>query len=188
MPLFAAASGTSSFGFQPTDHNMVGWTFDPEECQGGTLLASAAGTLNLIKFRAAGSTITNALMHFTAGGATLTGTYAALFTAGGALLAGSTSADQSTSWQSGGSKTITFGTPQSVTPGSLYYYGFFIATAVTMPTITRALNSSTAITNIGLSAPNFRYATTADTALTATMPNNFGAQTGTATAFWVGFS
>lgn len=167
---------------------MVGWAFDPNMAQGGTLLASAAGTLNIIKFRAVGTTITNALMHFTAGGATLTGTYTGLFTAAGALFPTSQSADQSANWATGGVKTIPFGVSQTVVAGNMYYFGFFVATSVTMPTITRALNSSTAITNIGLNAPNLRYATTADAALTTTMPSTLGAQTGSATAFWVGFS
>lgn len=167
---------------------MVGWTFDPNMAQGGTLLATPAGTLTIMKFRAVSTTITSALMHFTAGGSMLTGTYAGLFTAAGAFLPTSQSADLSASWASGGVKPIPFGVPQTVIAGNMYYFGFFIATSVTMPTITRALNSSSAITNIGLNAPNFRYATTADAALTTTMPGTLGAQTGSATAFWVGFS
>ncbi len=180
----AVAAGANT----PVAQNFFGWTFDPVEVQGGTLLATAAGTLNLIKIRALSATITNAHMHFTTGGSTLTGVYGALFTAGGALLAGSQSADRSTDWQSGGIKTIPFGAPQTVTVGSYYYFGYFVATATTMPTISRAVNSSSAILNNGLTAPNLRYATTSDTGLTTTMPSNFGAQTGTAVGHWCAFS
>ncbi len=173
----------------PLAHNFYGWTFDPCEVQGGTLLATAAGTLNLIRMRALSSVITNVHMHFTAGGATLTAgqCLGGLFTAAGALLAGSTTADQSTSWSSGGYKTIPLGAPQSVTIGAYYYWGFFV-NGTTMPTISRAVNSSSAIVNPGLVAPNFRYANTSDTGLTTALPANFGTQTGGGTAFWAAFS
>jgi hypothetical protein len=172
---------------QPLGHNYFGWTYDPDVSQGATLLATASSTLNLIRIRALSSLITNAHLHFTVAGSGLTGVYGGLYSSAGALLAGSQSLDRSSDWLSGGPKTIPFGTPQAVTAGSYYYFGFF-AVGTTMPTISRSLNSSSAIVNINLTAPNLRYATTADTGLTTTLPANFGAQTGMATAFWAGIS
>jgi len=168
-------------------HGYYGWTFDPDVSQGATLLASASGTLTLIRIRALSTVITNAHLHFTAGGSGLTGVYGGLYSQAGALLAGSQSLDRSTDWGSGGVKTVPLGAPQAVTAGAYYYFGFFVV-GTTMPTISRSLNSSSAIVNVNLNAPNLRYATTADVGLTNTLPANFGAQTGMATAFWAAFS
>lgn len=194
MPLFNPTSGSAApaLGFLPTDHNLNSWTYDPAEIQGGTLLASPNGTLTLIKFKAGSSTITNLHMHFTSGAATPVAGQCllALYTAAGALLPTSVTADQSGNL-GGGFKTFPLGNPAAPVTGitvGAFYYGAFFFNAGTMPTISRALNSSTVITNANLSVPNLRYATTADTGLTTGFPANIGAQTGSATSFWLGAS
>jgi hypothetical protein len=171
---------------QPTDHALMGWTFDPAAVQGGTLVATA-GRLELARVRASGSLITNILLTVTTAGATLTAgrNLAALFTDAGALLA--TSADQSTAWQSTGLVTCVLGTPQAVTPGAYYRVGFF-ATGSTLPTFARgSVAVSAAALNPGMAAPTLRYST-ADTGLTTAMPATAGAQTAAATAWWAGLS
>lgn len=170
----------------PLDHGMVGWTLDPRELQAGTIFP-ASGTLNVARVKAMASLVTNVLLHFTAGGATLTAGYAGLYTDAGALLSGS--ADHSTTlsnWQSGGLKTVPLLTPQAVIPGTWYKVAWFAA-GTTMPTASRGLNSSTAILNANLSAANSNFAT-ADTGLTTALPGAIGTLTGGATAWWVGLS
>ena len=170
----------------PLDHGMVGWTLDPREVQAGTILP-ASGTLNVARVKAMSALATNVLLHFTAGGVTLTAGYAGLYTDAGALL--SSSADHSaalSNWQGGGLKTVPLLAAQAVTPGNWYKVAWFAA-GTTMPTLSRGLNSSTAILNANLSAANSNFAT-ADTGLTTALPNNIGVLTGGATAWWVGLS
>lgn len=182
MPLTNPAPGV----IVPADHNLLGWTFDPAEVQAGTIMPTA-GLLQLARVKVFGTLVTNILIHLTTGGTTLTAgqCFAALFSPTGTLL--SATADQSTAWGSGGLKSMALTAPQVVGWGSWPYVGLFANTAGTMPTLSRGLNSSSAILNAGLAAPNFRYAS-ADAALTTAMPASFSAQTGTATAFWVGLS
>jgi hypothetical protein len=183
-------AGVRSFtDFAPADYGFKAWTFDPMSIQGGTLLASANGTLTLIKFKASGTPITNLHMHFTAGatGAVAGQCLFALYTAAGALLPTSVSADQSGNL-GGGFKTFPLGAPQATLTNTFYYGAFFINVTTTMPTMSRALNSSTVITNPNLSVPNLRYATTADVGLTTAFPSTLGAQTGSATATWMAAS
>lgn len=182
MPLYPPAVQQ---GTVPADHNLSGWTFDPAEVQAGTILPTA-GLLHIARVKALTSSISTLYLHLTTGGTSLTAgqCFAALFSPTGVLLA--TSADQSTAWGSGGLKSMAI-TAQAVTYGSLPYVGYFANTAGTLPTLSRAVNSSSAILNAGLAAPNFRYAT-ADAGLTTAMPGNIGTQTGNLTAHWIGVS
>lgn len=187
MPLYGPATAVSST-FTPADHGLVGWTDDVFGDQAGTLWG-AAGTLHLARLKVTGSVVTNILFHFTAGGTTLTAgqCFAALYNDAGALLgAGAVTADQSTNWVGGGAKTCALTTPQAVTPGATYKVAWWW-NGTTQPTMTRGLNSAAAITNVNLTAPNFRFGT-ADTGLTTTAPANIGTQTGGITAWWVGVS
>lgn len=184
------ANGTANFAgpeLRPADHNLAGWTFNPKNIQAGTILPTA-GVSHIVRLRATSTTITNILLHFTVGGSTLTAgqCFAQLLTDAGTVL--SSTADQATAWASGGLKTMALAVPQSVTRGGWYKVRFWF-NGTTGPTLTRAGNSSTAIINVGLSTPNFLYAT-ADTGLTtlASAPAGIGTQTGGSTAWWVGLS
>lgn len=169
----------------PSDHNFLGWTFDPVEIQASTILPTA-GLLNLARMRIYGTLVTNVAFHITTPGATLTAgqCFAGLFNAAGTLLAAT--ADQAANWQSGGLKVMALSSPQAWSYGAYGYVGWY-SNGTTQPTLSRALNSSSAILNAGLSAPNFRYAS-ADSGLTTAMPATFGAQTGTATAYFAAAS
>jgi hypothetical protein len=174
----------------PTDHGLGGWTFPTDSIQGGTILATA-GLSYVVRLKAMGATITNILLHFTAGGATLTAgqCFASLHNDAGAILGSSAvTADQATNWASGGMKVMPLTVAQAVTPGNWYKIRFWFQ-GTTGPTLSRAVNSSSAITNAGLVAPNFRYGT-ADTGLTtsALAPGTIGTITGGATAWWVAVS
>lgn len=172
-------------GVRAADHGLVGWTFDTTGVQAGTVQPTA-GLAQVARVRAQGSTITNILLHFTSGGSALTSgqCFAALYTDAGALLAAS--ADQATAWAGGGLKTCALTAPQAVTSGAWYRVLWWF-NGTTGPTISRGVNSSSAIVNAGMTAPTLRYST-ANTGLTTTPPANIGTQTGGATAWWVGVS
>ncbi len=187
MPLYAPFF---PFGPAPSDNNLIAWTGEPRlSVQAGTIMPTA-GLLTLMRVRVYGTVITNIHMHCTttATGLTTNQCLAGVFNSAGALLgAGAVTADQSVAWATGGAKTMALTVAQSVTFGAFYYVGFFANTATSLPTFSRCLNSSGAITDIGQSAPNLSVAT-ADGSLTTAMPNNLGAMTASATAYWVGVS
>lgn len=181
----AAANLAVAGSVRATDHSLAGWTFDPTMVQAGTVQPTA-GLAQVARIRVLGTAVTNILFHFTAGGTGLTGGYAALYNDAGALLGGgAVTADQSASWATGGFKTCALSVAQGVTQYAWYRVLWWF-TGTTGPTISRAVNSSSAIVNAGLSS-GFRYST-ADTGLTTTPPGNIGAQTGGPTAWWVGLS
>lgn len=189
LPSLTVAGSIAGPVISPADHGLVGWTFPPDMVQAGTILPTA-GLSYVVRFRATGALITNLHIHITTPGTVLANSFMTLHSDAGVLLAaGAVSADQSSSWQVGGAKTIALVTPQAVTPGSWYKARFWVGSATTLPTLSRGVNSATAITNFNLSAPNFRYAT-ADSGMTtlALAPSTIGTMTGGATAWWVGAS
>lgn len=172
----------------PGDHNLSGWSFPPEEVQGGTIVPTA-GLLQVVRVRAMSSIATNLLMYVTTAGATLTANQclAALFTDAGALLgAGAVSGNQATAWQSTGLKTMALTVAQAVTPYAWYRVGFY-ANGSTLPTFARgAAVAAGAALNAGLSS-SLRWST-ADSGLTTAMPSTLGAQTTIGTAWWAAIS
>lgn len=177
-----AASGVP----QPSDHGLAGWTFDPTDVQGATILPTG-GRLELARVRATSALITNILATVTVAGGTLTAgrNFAALYTDAGALVA--STADQTTPWGTTGLKTMALSAPQAVTPGAFYRVGLF-ATGTTLPTFARgSVAFNAAALNAGMSGSVLRYSS-ADTGLTTAMPANLGAQTAQATAWWFGLS
>lgn len=170
----------------PTDHGLVGWSFDPALAQAGTLVP-AAGVLNLARVRVLGSAVTAIQVYVTAGGATLTASQclAAVFNDAGALLgAGAVTADQSTAWASTGLKDMALTVAQAVTPGAFYQIGLFY-NGTTAPTLARASTVAAALNNAGMGSAPYRFST-ANTGLTTAMPGSLGAQTAAANAWWVG--
>src|SRR6188768_1906391 len=71
----------------PVDHGMVGWTFDPQDQQGGTVVPTA-GLAHVVRIRALGPVVTNIHVHVTVAGSVLTANqcYMALYNDAGALL------------------------------------------------------------------------------------------------------
>lgn len=171
---------------QPGDHGLAGWTFDPADVQGATILPTG-GRLELARFRAASGLITNILATVTVAGGTLTSgrNFAALYTDAGALVAAT--ADQTTPWGTTGLKTMALTTPQTVVPGAFYWVGIY-ANGTTLPTLARgSVAFNGAALNSGMAAPVLRYSS-ADTGLTTAMPATLGAQTAQPTAWWFGLS
>lgn len=185
----ATANLASAGTVKATDHTtLTAWTFDTVQVQGGTVLPTA-GLAHVARVRMLGTVATNIHFHFTAGGSALTSgqCFAALYNDAGALLgAGAVTADQAANWATGGFKTCPLSVAQGVTQYAWYRVLFWF-NGTTGPTISRGLNSSSAILNAGMTAPVLRYSS-ADTGLTTAAPANIGSQTGTATAWWVGVS
>lgn len=177
----------------PLEHGgiLTGWSFDPVSgVQAGTVMATA-GRMEVVRFRALSNVITNLHFHITTPGSGLTanGCFAALYNDAGAILGGGAiTADQAAAWAVGGFKTMPLLVAQGVTKNAWYKMAWWY-TGTTGPTISRGLNSSSAIVNAGISVPPFRYAT-ADTGRTtaASVPANLGTQTGAACAWWMGVS
>lgn len=183
----STATALALAGFiSPSDHGFCGWTFCPDQVQAGLILPTA-GLSYVVRIRVLTTTVSAINVHITVAGNTMTNAFATLHTDAGVYLSGAVTADQSTPWATGGYKAMALTTPQSgLTAGAFYKVRFWVGSATTMPTLSRGVNSSTAITNAGLSAPNFRYAT-ADTGLTtvALAPTTIGTMTGGPTAWWV---
>lgn len=171
----------------PASQGYVGWTGKPAQTVQAGLIMPTAGRLELVRIQALGTLVTNIVMHASTSsvGLTTAQCFAGLYTAAGVLM--SATADQSTAWLSGGLKPMALTVAQPVTYGAFYYVGFYANTATSLPTFSRMMNSSSAIGNAGLAAPNFDFAT-ANTGLTTALPDPFTTQTGGNTAWWVALS
>jgi hypothetical protein len=189
LPATAFTGAISGPVISAADHGLAGWTFPADNIQAGTILPTA-GLSYVVRIRAMSALITNLHIHLTVAGSVLANSFMTLHSDAGVLLgAGAVTGDRSTDWQVGGFKTNPLVTPQAVTPGGWYKVRWWVGSATTLPTLSRGINSSAAITNVNLAAPNFRYAT-ADASLTtvALAPTTIGTLTGGATGWWVGLS
>jgi hypothetical protein len=181
----AVANALSLLGvWTPASQNLVGANGDPGASPQGGVVMATAGTLYGTRFQVVSATATSIQMHFVSGGGTLTAgqCFAGLYNDAGTLL--SSSADQATSWGSGGVKTVALGSPQTVTPGAFYKVGWFF-NGTTGPSISRMGNIANVLANIGLVSPNFRWFT-ANTGLTTALPGTIGTMTSFITTYWVG--
>lgn len=171
--------------WNPTDHGLLAWTFDPGMIQAGSGVTS--GTLQIVRLHLRTSaSVTNILMHVSGAGVTLTAgqSFAALYTAAGVKVA--VTAAQDVAWTTQSLKTMALvGGPYQLAAGD--YYVAVWSVGATPPQFTRAANLSAGLLNTGLSAPNFRAAT-ADTGLTTTAPNSIGAQTSSNINLWAALS
>lgn len=169
--------------FQPTDHGMIAWPYDPSAAASTTALATA-GTVYLVKVHVpVASSVTNIITQVTTAGSTLTAgqCFAGIYQ-GGTLLG--TTADQATAWASTGVKTMALaGGPIAVAAGDVYIA--FVFNGTTGPTLPRG--NGNALINAGLTAANSRYAT-ADTGVTTTLPSTLGTRTALSVSYWAGLS
>lgn len=178
---------STQYGFSPQDHGLIAWT-DPVSLETSNSTFTPAGTLHFVKIiLPMDATVTNLEMYAVLGGATLTSgqNFAALYNAAGTRLG--TTADQSTAWATSGRKSMALaGGAQALVAGGYYIAFWFNGT--TSPAWARVSNSATALANFGLSAPNLRYGTTSNTALTTTSPSTLGTQTAGQITWWAGLS
>ncbi|MFJ1539294.1 hypothetical protein ACIODS_12195 [Micromonospora chalcea] len=168
---------------RPADRGYLTWTHPPYANTGVNLIPNA-GILYLRRIRRVPpAAVTSILAYVGGGGSALTAGQcgAALYTAAGTLI-GQT-ADQASSWQSGGLKTMPLvGGPYQVTAGDYYVAVWWNGT--TSPQLARAgTGLFTALPNAGLAAPAFDAAT-ANGSVTTTAPATLGAQTIAAIEFW----
>lgn len=167
--------------FAPVDHGLKAWSMDP-------LFATAngqptSGVLQIVEVPVRESTLISTLwVGVLTAGASLTNVGFAMYDGTTRLTqqvnsGGATAA----AFQSGGIKTITLTTPQTVT-GS--FYAAFWFTGTTMPFLYKAVGAS-AMGNLNLAPPNLRFGI-ANTALTTTAPNPMGTQSTSGNPWWVG--
>lgn len=172
------------YNYQATDNNFKGWSYDPVYAANASIMATA-GLIYAVKVPIpVATTISNLYLYVTTAGATLTaGQCVAGVYQNGALLA--STADQSTSWNSTGLKTMALtGAPISVAAG--YIYVAFYANGTTLPTLARAAGLSV-LNNAGLTAATARFAS-ADTGRTTSLPATLGTLSSSALSYWVAVS
>lgn len=168
------------------DHNLLSWTYDIGGV--GTFTAlSAAGVANVIKLPIRQkSSVTNIVIYIGTAGSGLTSgqCFAALYSGAGTLIGVTT--DQAAAWAGNGVKTMALQSgPFSLDPGFVYVALWYNGT--TSPLFARSASLIIGASNVGLSAPNLRYAT-ADTGLTTTAPSTLGGQTAASVMFWAAIS
>ncbi len=165
----------------PSDHGLLAWTYDPI-CATNTYLLPTAGLAQVVRvYIRKATTISNIWCYIAgSGGVGLSNSYVALYQNGTRL---TQSTDQSTAWQSSGTKTIAI-TPQTVTAGNVEVV-FWVGAWGTAPTFGRAAGISSI--SAGLSAANSRFAT-ADSGLTTTAPASLGTKSALSVSFWFALS
>lgn len=171
--------------WQAPNHNLITWSYGPEEVQTGTKL-SVAGTVYFSRLHVPkAQNITNILLFITVAGSGLTAgqSFAGLYQNGS--LIGAT-ADQSTAWATSGMQTMALsGGPFAVSAGDVYVA--FFSNGTTLPTFGRNGSQSGFMANVGLTTPNLRWGT-ADTARTTTFPATMGTQSVTSDTYWAALS
>lgn len=117
--------------FSPSDYGYISWSYDPAFGASASTAPTAGQAYGVLVPIRQNTTITNVVLSIGFAGATLTSgqCFAGLMDHSGNLL--SATADQSTTWQSAGLKTMALTAPQAVTPG-MYYVAFF-GNGTTMP-------------------------------------------------------
>jgi hypothetical protein len=132
------------------------------------------------------ASVTNIILWVQTAGGTLTAgqNFSALFNSAGTLIG--QSPDQAAAWAGTGLKTAALtGGPFVCTAGN-YFVGFWY-NGTTAPTMGRSGSAGSVIYNAGTAAPNL-ICGSADTGLTTTAPSPMGAQTATASPWWVALS
>ena len=171
------------------DDGYLARNFDFINCSNASTALGSNGTVYAQKLNTDSAiTVNNINMFITAAGTGLVSgqCFAALYDSSKNLLA--TTADQSTSWNSTGIKTMALLTPQNVLTGTFYVVVW--ANGTTRPAFSKAWaagTTSAAAVNGGLAAANSRWAS-ADASVTTTAPATLAAFTAVANPYWVAVS
>jgi hypothetical protein len=165
---------------EPTIHGYKGWSYDPVNASGSA--TCGAGALYAARVSVPSPVSINSVVLFMqAAGVTLTSgqCFAGVWSAANGALIGLT-ANQSTAWESVGTKAMALtGGPFTVT-GDVYVGWWSNGTTQPKP----LMAASGGQVNMGLSAPNFRFCFF-DTGLTTTAPSPLGTATVNVQSFWV---
>lgn len=169
----------------PGDSGFNDWNQSPYNCNTGS--APTAGQLfvcRMVNRNTSALTISSVTVLMAAVGASLTNVGFGLYSAAGNLLTSSVNANGATTTAFGtvNPRTVTF-TPQSIAARTAYYVGFWFS-GTTAPQLYRS-SGTNFVVNVGMSAPNYRFATTSNTGLTSTAPTTLGTMTFSGTAFFV---
>jgi hypothetical protein len=177
--------------WHPWDAGYAGWTYDGAQTQAGTIIPTG-GVSHVFRIRTgpAVTSISAVDVHLTTAPTGVTNAFASLHNDAGAKLgAGAVTANRASDFTTGGMKTMPLLTPQAVTPNTVYKVRVWFTTTTSLPTLSRACNSSGAIisANVGQAASLARWQT-ADAGLTdaASAPDQIGTATAAPTAYWVG--
>lgn len=168
--------------FQPADHNMMAWAYDPALCTGGS--AAVNGSVYLTKLAVRKAFTTSAVWwSVTTAGVTPTAgqNWIGIYSSAGVLL-GSAGVDASTTSSGAKSTAIT----AALTPG--FVWGVCVFNAATPPQLARA-GSFESTPNAGLSNAAYRFALngTARTTLAASITPGSNTSTN-ALNFWMGLA
>jgi hypothetical protein len=177
-----------SYDFAPTNHGLLGWSFDPRSIQtAGVALSSGFPYLSRILVPH-GLTVSNIWCAVMTGGSGLTSSqcFAGLYDPTGARLA--ITADMSTTWNSTGIKSMALTGSVGVTLPWLWVA--LLSNGTTGPAMGIGPNPSIATANVHLSAANSRSGyLSAGSA--SSLPTSFTPATAIAQGvapFWVGIS
>lgn len=187
MPLYRGfPDPVTRYGWNASDRGLLA-SNGPVEMFTQNAVPGTAGRLEGARVRLpVAAPVTNIVLSCQTVGNTLTSgqCFAALWTPAGVLVA--QTADQAASWVSTGVKTMALaGGPFSL-PAGIYYAAWWY-NGTTSPAWLRGPSTGAPTLNLGVSAPNLFWFT-ADTGLTTTAPSTLGAQTTSASAWWVGLS
>lgn len=170
MPMSAVQFliGQPETAWLPGDYNYLAWTYDPAMTVGQ--MAPGSGTIWLTRINVREPvSVTNVVAWVGTAGSGLTAnqSFCGVYTSAGVLVAAT--ADQSTSWQTGGMKQMALaGGPYVFQPG--YYWVAFLSNGTTPPQFGRLNNFNGTITNAGLAPAAYRAATnTSGTSLPGTI-------------------
>lgn len=170
--------------WQPADHAVVTWAYDPALGSSSSTSLATQGTLYCIKLHIPkAQNITNIITYLVTAGNTLTSgqCFAALYQNGTLL---GVTADQATNWQSTGTKLMPIvGGAVAVAAGEVEVVFWYNGT--TGPALLRGVG--VAIANLGLAAASSRFGT-ADTGKTTTAPGTLGTIAALSVAYWAALS
>ncbi|MGS2588107.1 hypothetical protein [Streptomyces hebeiensis] len=168
-PLNAAVAQLAYSGFNPNDHGLITWAYDPVQASG--VSAPASGTIRLVKLPqlVQAETITSVALEVgtAATGGVAGQNFVGLYTAAGTRVA--QSADCTTALATTGNKVIPLTSPYVASPGR--YYVAILTNATTPPALALCASNSVTAPNFGLAVAAARFANgpTAQTTLPATI-------------------
>lgn len=175
------------YDWQPADHGVISWAFDPSVISSSTTPTSN-GLVEVVRLHIpVAVTITNIILLVSTGGTGLvSGQCIAGLYQGGSLL-GST-VDQSTSWASTGLKTMAIsGGAVAVAAGDVYIAFYANQSGGTLPAFGRSSNPGSTVVNLGLAAAYSRYGT-ADASRTTTLAGTLGTISAVNVSWWAAVS
>jgi hypothetical protein len=180
--------------FPEIDAGFTGWMYQPGDSVQAGLIIPTGGLSFIMRFRAMASTIGSLQVHLTVAPTGITNAFCSLHDDSGLVLSATAkSANRASDFTTGGMKTMPLGAVQTVTPGAWLRARFWWTTTTSLPTLSRACNSSSPIINpnqptaASAASTPLRWAT-GDSGLTdmASAPDQISNITGHSTAYWCG--